>query len=178
MPALADQARTTVLVHGETRHGAGSLPRFRRCGLRPDEWQFPEGPTFSSRINRMIASRNGPVHARIKGGRDVYPERAAHMKALADHFGLTGSPSRCAEQGRSGKGAAGTGQARVCAGAAKLLAAQCRHRRWQAGVPVVHRQAGGTLTSGLNSRPRQPGPDGARYRIAPRLFHAYCVMLE
>ena len=44
----------------------------------------------------MIAGRNGPVHALIKGEGDVYPERAARMQALADQFGLTGTPSRCA----------------------------------------------------------------------------------
>ena len=44
----------------------------------------------------MIAGRNGPVHALIKGSEDVYPERAAHMKVLADRLGLTSTPSRCA----------------------------------------------------------------------------------
>lgn len=97
VPALADPARTTVLTTGDDPPWGWLIMAFPpEVAFAQINGNFPKGPAFSSRIDSMIAGRNGPVHVLIKGGDDVYPERAARMKAWADRLGLTSTPSRCA----------------------------------------------------------------------------------
>jgi hypothetical protein len=97
VPALADPVRTTVLTTDDDPPWGWLVMAFPpEVAFAQLNGNFPKGPAFSAKIESMIAGRNGPVHALIKGEEDVYPERAARMKALADQLGLTGTPSRCA----------------------------------------------------------------------------------
>jgi len=97
VPALSDPARTTVLTTDDDPPWGWLIMAFPpEVAFAQVSGNFPKGPAFPSRIESMIAGRNGPVHALIKGSEDVYPERAAHMKVLADRLGLTSTPSRCA----------------------------------------------------------------------------------
>lgn len=97
VPALADPAHTIVLTTEDDPPWGWLVMAFPpNVAFAQVNGNFPKGPAFSSRIEGMITSRNGPVYALIKGENDVYPERAARMKALADQFGLTTTPSRCA----------------------------------------------------------------------------------
>jgi hypothetical protein len=96
MPALADPARTTVLIaEGDPPWGWLVMAFPPEMAFVQVDGNFPKGTSFSAKVESMIAGRNGPVHALFKGENDGYPERAAHMKALADRFGLTSTPSRC-----------------------------------------------------------------------------------
>ena len=97
VPALADPAHTTVLTTDDDPPWGWLIMAFPpEVAFAQVNGNFPKGPASPSRIENMIAGRNGPVHALIKGSEDVYPERAAHMKVLADRLGLTSTPSRCA----------------------------------------------------------------------------------
>ena len=97
VPALADSAHTTVLTTEDDPPWGWLVMAFPpEVAFAQVNGNFPKGPAFSSKIESMIAGRNGPVHALIKGENDVYPERARRMRALADQLGLTSTPSRCA----------------------------------------------------------------------------------
>lgn len=97
VPALADPAHTTVLTTEDDPPWGWLVMAFPpNVAFAQVNGNFPKGPAFSSKIEGMIASRNGPVYTLIQGSYDVYPERAARMKELADQLGLTGTPSRCA----------------------------------------------------------------------------------
>jgi hypothetical protein len=97
VPALADPARTTVLTTEDDPPWGWLVMAFPpEVAFAQVNGNFPKGPAFSSKIESMIAGRNGPVHALIKGENDAYPERARRMRALADQLGLTSTPSRCA----------------------------------------------------------------------------------
>lgn len=97
VPALADPAHTTVLTTEDDPPWGWLIMAFPpNVAFAQVEGNFPKGPAFSSKIESMIAGRNGPVHALIQGSYDAHPERAARMKELADQLGLTSTPSRCA----------------------------------------------------------------------------------
>jgi Ca2+/Na+ antiporter len=97
VPALAEPARTTVLTTEDDPPWGWLVMAFPpEVAFAQVNGNFPKGPAFSSKIESMIAGRNGPVHALVKGEKDAHPERAARMKALADQLGLTSTPSRCA----------------------------------------------------------------------------------
>lgn len=97
VPVLADPTRTTVLItEGDPPWGWLAVAFPPSVAFAQIDGNFPMGPAFRPRIESMIASRNGPVHALFQGSYDTYPERAARMKRLADELGLTSTSSRCA----------------------------------------------------------------------------------
>lgn len=97
VPMLLDPAHTTVLMtEGDPPWAWLAVAFPSTVAFTQIEGNFPKGPNFLPKIRSMVDGRNGPTYALFQGHYDRHIERAASIREMADRFGLTSHPSRCA----------------------------------------------------------------------------------
>lgn len=96
IPALADPARTTVLmVEGDPPWAWLAIAFPVKVAFVQIQGNFPQGPGYADHVKKILLERSGPTFAQFSGTHDQDGEKADRIRKQAEHLGLTKYTGRC-----------------------------------------------------------------------------------